>query len=430
MEQGRTIVVFGDDMDLADRLEADLSGASVLQPLNTGDLARTLTSGIDIDLFVARVRSERDRRVLEILREALASVDIVAIVDDGVGHLPDPTDSSLHVVAASAGADEVVDAITAVLERSSHEPVAEGEPDAAWEGAVPSARTVAVLGAGGGVGTTTVALALALEFSTDRNVVLVDLDARHGALAPVLRVQPTYTIDDLDGVMDDPESLDDALPMCLVEVRERLHLLAGPTWSTGSATLGRDIAVVRSLARTHDVVVIDLGARSPGELELLAECSDVVVVCSHDIVVVGRLGILGEAVDAIAKRTRHWTVLNQIRADGPSPASLASILGHGWSCEVPWSRKLRRVWNDPASTPGHGTNRSWSQIGRHLGWIVNASDNPTGPPTVPIPTSVRLPADPVVRIEPAEPAEPADPAEPDEPAEPSTDASTEEPTHV
>lgn len=422
MDGGRTIVVFGDELPSVDRLEAELPGASVLQPRNTGELARVLTSGITIDLLVAAVRSERDWRVLGIVREGLRDVDLVALVADGA----DVRDSDdqlgpIRQFRLSDGHDAIVRSIVDVAigqhpHSNQPEALAVSMPSVHRP---PMARIICVLGAGGGVGTTTVAVALALELAERRDSVIVDLDPTHGSIASVMRANPTYAIDDVDGVMHDPDSLDEALPMCLVNVAPNLHLLAGPTWTTGTRQTDRDVAVVESLARAHEVVVVDLGIRAPSDLSILKVASDAVVVSSHDIVVAGRLSALSDAVEEMAPQARHWSILNQVRSEGPSPSSLSAVLGHGWSCEVPWSRRLRKAWNDPLSGMSQGRSRPWTQVSKHLTWIINSADAPLQPTTVPYPNNVKPRPASDLQTGDAPPARTLP-----------SDAPTEEPTHV
>lgn len=424
MDGGRTIVVYGGEPQVATQLEAALDDASVLHSRNIGELGRVLTSGLDIEALVASIETERDWKCLDIVRQGLPDLQVLAVVSSTAppwsGDGEHPASAMLGGSAPLADVLNALDGLVGGLVAAAvnRAPVASVSADASSDDSSgSSARIIGVFGAAGGVGTTTVTTFLALALAEQVEVVVVDLDTRHGSMASVLRANPVYTIDDVNGVKHDPERLDDALPMCLVEVGERLRLLAGPSWSTGGGDTARDLAVLCSVGRMTDVVVVDLGVRPPRDLAVAGVCTDLVVVSSHDITVAGRLPALHDAVAEYAPNARSWSVLNQIHGDGPSPASFTGVLRRGWDVELAQSNRLRRAWNEPLVGLRQLDRRSWRRLAAKFEPITHALGRPARNDSASRPMVV--PATPDLDATTKSPAQPTN-----------VDASSEEHTHV
>lgn len=155
-------------------------------------------------------------------------------------------------------------------------------------------RIIGVCGASGGVGTSTVAVALAQAWAQNgQDVAAVEVDARGGGLDLLLGAEATPgwrwpallhasgSVGDLRGQLPRVEGVD-----VVSHARDGL--------APGAEAVR---AVVTSLARTHDAVVLDAGH---GDAEALALCDRVVVVAG------GRLGSLAAGARLVAQRRSSW----------------------------------------------------------------------------------------------------------------------------
>ena len=149
-----------------------------------------------------------------------------------------------------------------------------------------SRRIVAVHSPKGGVGTTTIAVnvAVALARSRQDKVAIVDLNVDFGQVATHLNLEPASTL--ADSVRDDLALHDpDALRTILSRHSSGLLVLpapAGPmsTDGKGPVTIDRDAvtALVSTLAKAVEYVVIDAGSGLDDRTEGVLEMADAIVL--------------------------------------------------------------------------------------------------------------------------------------------------------
>lgn len=222
-------------------------------------------------------------------------------------------------------------------------------------------RMVAVAGGSGGIGTSTLAAGLAWAAAEEgRRVALVDLDAGGGGLDLLLGLeqQPGRrwpALLDADGFLGD---LHEQLP--------RLGSLAvlsharGPLSDVGPPAV---TAVLRSLRRTHDLVVLDAGARpSAAEPAAVRGCDGAVLVCSPDL-----RGVAGAAqrMRGIDAQVPLAVVVSRMRPGSHSGDAIGHALGLPVVATLPADRRVAsgaEAGEPPGRTAGRGWRRACGTV--------------------------------------------------------------------
>ncbi len=120
-------------------------------------------------------------------------------------------------------------------------------------------KLITVMGTAGGVGSTMVAINLAVELAemAKGNVSVVDLDYRHGQVATMLDVDPTYTLTDVCG---SPEQLDPSvMSRALTKHESGVKVLSRPNTFAEAETItaAACVGVFSILTKMSDFTVVD-----------------------------------------------------------------------------------------------------------------------------------------------------------------------------
>lgn len=245
-------------------------------------------------------------------------------------------------LSAPATARELEQAVAGALESEERRRMrVSGQTLALGQGTV-----ITVFGPKGGVGKTTVAanLAIALALQTAQSVAIVDADTGFGDVAEMLDLKPQWTISDLvkraDGLSrEEVNSL-------LCRHSSGVVVLAGPPNVFGWRDISPDQfrTVVETLARLHDVVVIDTG----GDLSDIGitslELATVVLWVTTPEFASIKDSLQGmEALQSISfpiDRIRV-TINNVSPENGVRPRTVEEVLQQGVFWEIPYDRRLR-----------------------------------------------------------------------------------------
>lgn len=132
--------------------------------------------------------------------------------------------------------------------------VASGKDSTQKEG-----KLITVMGTAGGVGATMIATSLAIEFVelSGGDITVVDLDYRHGQIATMLDVDPTYTITDVSG---SPEQLEPSvMSRALTKHESGVKVLCRPNSFTEADTItaAACVGIFSVLIKMNDYVIVD-----------------------------------------------------------------------------------------------------------------------------------------------------------------------------
>ena len=225
---------------------------------------------------------------------------------------------------------------------------------AGGRGGRATGRMITVAGGSGGVGASTLSVGVAwAAVQQRRRVALVDLDPGAGGLDLLLGLEqaPGWRWPALlgaDGFLGD---LHEQLPRL-----ESLAVLSharepGPELGTAAVT-----AVLRSLRRTHDLVVIDAGARpAPTEPAAVRGCDGTLLVCAGDL----------RGVAAAARRVRGLdahvplaAVLSKVRAGSHGADAVGRALGVPVIATMPSDTRVA-AGAESGEPPGRSAGRAW-----------------------------------------------------------------------
>jgi pilus assembly protein CpaE len=244
---------------------------------------------------------------------------------------------------------------------------------------------ITVFGPKGGIGKTTIAttLAIALAQESGQSVALVDADTGFGDVTGMLELKPEQTIVDLVRRIDGLSR--EELPRYLCRHSSGLAVLAGPTdtfaWRNVSPDQFRK--VLETLARIHDVLVIDTGGMLDEVCLAALDASTLVLwVTTPEFASVKDSLHSMEALQAISfPPDRIRVTLNRVSPeDGVRPQTLEEVLRHKVFWQIPYDRRLRQeselgnpdILNHPASPAAH----SVIEMARAIGGSKRAA----GPP--------------------------------------------------
>lgn len=219
-----------------------------------------------------------------------------------------------------------------------------------------SAPVLGIVGGSGGVGTSTLAAGVAWAAARrGHRVALVDLDPRGGGLDSLLGIEsePGWRWPALaaaDGFLGD---LHDHVPR-LESLAVVSHLRHAPAEiSTLSA-----LAVVRSLVRTHDLVVLDAGTRpGPVEREVLRAGDGVLLVCASDV---RSLTAATQQLRLLDAHLPQAAVLSRTRPGGHGAEAVHRALRLPVAATLPADRRVAAAL-DRGEPPGQGAGRAWRQ---------------------------------------------------------------------
>lgn len=218
----------------------------------------------------------------------------------------------------------------------------------------PTGRVVGLVGGSGGVGTSTMAAGLAWSASRQGvRTALVDLDPRGGGLDVLLGLEeaPGWRWPALaaaDGFLSDLHEHLPRLDTLAVVSHDREARAELPTTAT--------VAVVRALARCHDLVVLDGGTR-PGtaELEALRAADGVLLVCAGDL---RGLAAAAQQVRILDAHLPLAAVHSRIRPGGYGAAVVARTLGLPVVATLPADRRIPACL-ERGEPPGRVAGRAW-----------------------------------------------------------------------
>ncbi|WP_162143185.1 septum site-determining protein Ssd [Granulicoccus phenolivorans] len=186
----------------------------------------------------------------------------------------------------------------------------------------PAGSLVGLLGASGGVGASTLAVGVAqAATAAGRRCALVDLDPLGGGLDLLVRAERAEgwrwpQFGDADGYLGD-------LSEQLITV-EGIDVLSMPREQVFRPHPEATAAVLRSLGRTHDLVLVDLPREpSPATTEAIRHCAHLVLVVGSQLraLAAARQTRLRLAADPTGVITRDR------RTVGLSPETIADTLG-------------------------------------------------------------------------------------------------------
>ena len=204
---------------------------------------------------------------------------------------------------------------------------------------------IAVFGVKGGIGKTVTAVntAAGIAQGTKNRVALVDADTQFGDCAVMLDLVPERTIVDAAGEVD--PATPNLIEPYLIDHVSHLFLLAAPA-SPGEADQVTPELVgnaVKSLAATHDFVVIDTSPQIDALTALIIDLSSIVlVVVTPEVPCVRRTRAALALLEAAGySRDKIKLVLNRAssRAEVPN-TELEEALGYPIYAEIPEDRAV------------------------------------------------------------------------------------------
>jgi MinD-like ATPase involved in chromosome partitioning or flagellar assembly len=366
------VVVHTGDDDLARALDAALPGVTVVHARGGEDLGLALTSTGGVTALVSHLTTHGGAgwQRLAVVRETMPGLPILAYLAPGAAmwesrHGLCPANGILRgPVDPEDLAREV--AVLSKLPRSD----GDGRPG------VLRGTAIGVLGVGGGAGATTVATMLAgCMLRRGAEVLLADLDRRHGAVAQALHVEPRYSVADLADAFATPDRLDESLVGALTKVHDDLSVLAGAEAQSTLADPRNLRRLVESTRRLAPVTVVDLGDADPIVFPALRAFTGVVVVAGHDVTHVRRLAPALERLHQTAPELRKRTVLNLVDDNvEPSPTQMARAAGVSFDAVVRRQRRIARLRNEVSgpglTNPGRSLAR---RIDRELAEVLDLS---------------------------------------------------------
>lgn len=217
-------------------------------------------------------------------------------------------------------------------------------------------RMVALVGACGGVGTSSLALGVAWAAAQrGHRVALVDLDPGGGGLDLLVGLEqaPGWRWPALLGAEGFLGDLHAQLPRL-----ETMAVLSHDHSTMAQPGPDAVTAVLRSLRRTHDLVVLDAGARpGPSEIAAIGDGDGALLVCSGEVrALAGAIQQL-RGIDA---QVPLAAVFSRIR-QGSHPADMiARTLSLPVVATVPVDKRVAACF-EAGEPPGRGTSRGWRQ---------------------------------------------------------------------
>lgn len=240
---------------------------------------------------------------------------------------------------------------------------------------------IAIFGVKGGIGKTVAAVNIAAGIAqdTENRVALVDADTQFGDCAVMLDLVPERTIIDAAGEVD--PAAPNLIEPYLTDHLSHLSLLAAPASPGDANQITPELVgnALKSLAATHDFVVIDTSPQIDALTALIIDLSSIVlVVVTPEVPSVRRTRAALDLLEAAGySRDKIKLVLNRStrRAEVPT-AELEEALGYPIYAEIPDDRAVIRavtrgtpvVMSDAKSEAG----RAFIGLGRKLAGVTGA----------------------------------------------------------
>jgi pilus assembly protein CpaE len=225
-----------------------------------------------------------------------------------------------------------------------------------------------VLSPKGGAGKTTIAtnLALALAERQPGSTALVDLDLQFGDVSAALQIVPEHTLADVGRVIEEIDTT--MLKVFLSRHRSGLFVLCAPE-APGEADEITSAATTEALRRLstdlHHVVVDTAAGLDEQALGAIELSTDLVFVCTLDVVGIRSLRKEVEALDALGMTTqrRHLVVNRADHRIGLSVSDVEGAIGMEAAATVPSSTAIALSMN--SGSPVVENDRR-SPVGRTL----------------------------------------------------------------
>lgn len=237
---------------------------------------------------------------------------------------------------------------------------------------------VTLFGVKGGIGKTTVAVNIAagIARASGNHVALVDADTQFGDCAVMLDLVPERTIVDAAGEVD--AATPHLIEPYLTDHVSRVSLLAAPASPADAESVTPELVgnALKSLAATHDFVVVDTSPRIDAVTALAIDLSSLVLVLvTPEVPCVRRTRAALDLLEAAGySRDKIKLLLNRAskRAEVPN-ADLETALGSPIYAEIPDDRAVVRsittgtpvVMADAKSDAG----RAFLELGRNLSGV-------------------------------------------------------------
>jgi pilus assembly protein CpaE len=352
-----------------------------------GNAAVSWASRLDVDVVIVAVEEPvvRGLRTIDLLTSGETTWPIVAVSSHN------DRESMRKAMLAGARDYLVLPASEADVRKSvmlvyQREQERRGNSDSNGSSNVYG-TVIAIFGVKGGIGKTVAAVNIAAGIAqgTQNRVALVDADTQFGDCAVMLDLVPERTIVDAAGEVD--PATPNLIEPYLTDHPSHLSLLAAPS-SPGDANLVTPELVgsaLKSLAATHDFVVIDTSPQIDALTALIIDLSSIVlVVVTPEVPCVRRTRAALDLLEAAGySRDKIKLILNRStrKAEVPTP-DLEEALGYPIYAEIPDDRAVVRavtrgvpvVMSDAKSEAG----RAFIGLGRKLAGVTGAQRAGTG----------------------------------------------------
>lgn len=313
-----------------------------------GNAAVSWASRLDVDVIIVAVEEPvvRGLRTIDLLTSGETNWPIVAVSSRN------NRESMRKAMLAGARDYLVLPASEADVRKSvmlvyQREQERRGNPDGSAGGNVHGTM-IAIFGVKGGIGKTVTAVNIAAGIAqgTRNRVALVDADTQFGDCAVMLDLVPERTIVDAAGEVD--PATPNLIEPYLTDHPSRLSLLAAPL-SPGDANQVTPELVgnaLKSLAATHDFVIIDTSPQIDAITALIIDLSSIVlVVVTPEVPSVRRTRAALDLLEAAGySRDKIKLVLNRSTKKAEVPtAELEEALGYPIYAEIPEDRAIARA---------------------------------------------------------------------------------------
>jgi pilus assembly protein CpaE len=310
-----------------------------------GAAAASWASRLDVDVVLIAIEEPvvRGLRTVEMLTGGGASWPIVAVStrNDRDAMRKSMLAGARDYVVLPVADDDLRASIVRVYQRQQER---RGTPDGAAQGTAHG-TVITVFGVKGGIGKTTTAVNLAagIARSTGNHVALVDADTQFGDCAVMLDLVPERTI--IDAASEVDPSKPHLIEPYLTDHASRVSLLAAPASPGDADQVTSELVgdVVKSLAATHDFVVIDTSPQIDAITALAIDLSSIVLVLvTPEVPAIRRTRAALDLLEAAGySRDKIKLLLNRAgkRAEVPND-DLEAALGYPIYAEIPEDRAV------------------------------------------------------------------------------------------
>jgi pilus assembly protein CpaE len=352
-----------------------------------GTAAVSWASRLDVDVIIVAVEEPvvRGLRTIDLLTSGETTWPIVAVSSRN------DRESMRKAMLAGARDYLVLPASEADVRKSvmlvyQREQERRGNPEGIAGGNVHGTM-IAIFGVKGGIGKTVTAVNIAAGIAqgTSNRVALVDADTQFGDCAVMLDLVPERTIVDAAGEVD--PATPNLIEPYLTDHPSRLSLLAAPANPGDANQVTPELVgnALKSLAATHDFVVIDTSPQIDALTALIIDLSSIVlVVVTPEVPCVRRTRAALDLLEAAGySRDKIKLVLNRSTKKAEVPTvEMEEALGYPIYAEIPDDRAVVRaitlgvpiVMSDAKSDAG----RAFLGLGRKLAGVTGAQRGNAG----------------------------------------------------